>query len=265
MERPSPAISSPLRFASREGGGSSSGRGRGAAKFYRSVERKSARLKIARAFAESAAGIASPVELHQGRNVPMAPASSRGWDFSSRELDGAVATFQRGELLSKHQMAVLRAAADPLFFAKEFKRAPKLSTFNFGPPSKRNSVGWEAFTCADATGRMTMREHTKELPRVSAKGDILGAYRTPPQQKRSSGSIGAGGGGSGGSVKLRPSASGPSTRMGVAIPEQSADAACRKCISVQTWSSLGFWLRAAVRTHGREVCAASLWRSCASL
>lgn len=211
-----------------------------------------------------------PLELHppsrEGRNVPMAPpASSRGWDFSSRELDGAVATFQRGELLSKHQMAVLRAAADPLFFAKEFKRAPKLSTFNFGPPSKRNSVGWEAFTCADATGRMTMREHTKELPRVSAKGDILEAYRTPPQQKRSSGSIGAGGGGSGGSVKLRPSASGPSTRMGVAIPEQSADAACRKCISVQTWSSLGFWLRAAVRTHGREVCAASLWRSCASL
>ena len=162
----------------------------------------------------------------------MAPASraARGWDFSSRELDRAVAKFQRGELLSKKQMAVLRAAADPLFFAKEFKRAPKLSTFNFEPPSKRNSAGWEAFTCADATGRMTMREHTKELPRVSAKGDILGAYRTSPQEKRSSGSIGApGGGGSGGSVKLRPSASGPSTRMGVAVPEQSADAACRKC------------------------------------
>ena len=175
--------------------------------------------------------------------------ASRGWVFSNRELDKAVAAFQRGELLSKAQMAMLRAAADPLFFAKEFKRAPKLS--NFEPPSKRNSVGWEAFTCADETGRVTMREHTTELPRVNIKGDLLGAYRTAPEQKRSGGSSGAGGSGSGGRDKLRPSASGPPTRMGVTVPEDAADAACRKCSLrldlVQPW--LCSWLRAAVRTQ----------------
>ena len=163
--------------------------------------------------------------------------ASRGWVFSNRELDKAVAAFQRGELLSKAQMAMLRAAADPLFFAKEFKRAPKLS--NFEPPSKRNSVGWEAFTCADETGRVTMREHTTELPRVNIKGDLLGAYRTAPEQKRSGGSSGAGGSGSGGKDKLRPSASGPPTRMGVTVPEDAADAACRKCSLRLDWSSLG--------------------------
>ena len=145
-----------------------------------------------------------------------------GWDFSNRELDKAVATFERGELLSMAQMAMLRAAADPLFFSKEFKRAPKLSNFNFAPPSKRNSIGWEAFTCADETGRVTMREHTTELPRVTIKGDILGAYRAAPEQKRSGGGRGAGGSGSGGSDKLRPSASGPPTRTGVTIPEDAA-------------------------------------------
>ena len=162
--------------------------------------------------------------------------ASRAWVFSNRELDKAVAKFQRGELLSKAQMAMLRAAADPLFFDKEFKRAPKLT--NFAPPSKRNSTGWEAFTCADETGRVVMREHTTELPRVTIKGDILGAYRTAPEQKRSGGSKGAGGSGSGGSGKLRPSASGPPTRTGVAVSEDAADAACRKR-SLQTWSSLG--------------------------
>eukprot|EP00964_Phaeocystis_antarctica_P078233 scaffold48652_cov62-Phaeocystis_antarctica.AAC.1 len=118
--------------------------------------------------------------------------ASRAWVFSNRELDKAVAKFQRGELLSKAQMAMLRAAADPLFFDKEFKRAPKLT--NFAPPSKRNSTGWEAFTCADETGRVVMREHTTELPRVTIKGDILG-----------------------------PSASGPPTRTGVTISEDAAD------------------------------------------
>ena len=79
------------------------------------------------------------------------------------------------------------------------------------------------------------------------KGRIVYSNAQPPSSAEDSD-------GSGGSVKLRPSASGPSTRMGVAIPEQSADAACRKCIFVQTWSRLGSWLRAAVRTHeGRSV------------
>ena len=180
--------------------------------------------------------------------------ASRGWVFSNRELDKAVATFQRGELLSKAQMAMLRAAADPLFFANEFRRAPKLN-YNFEPPSKRNSVGWEAFTCADETGRVTMREHTTGLPRVSIKGDILGAYRTAPEQKRSGGSSGAGGSGSGGRDKLRPSASGPPTRMGVTVPDDAADAACRKC-SLR-FPALALLLASGCCAHSRrDVCAA---------
>ena len=62
--------------------------------------------------------------------------SARSWVFKQGELDKAVAAHQSDKILTKAQMALLRAAADPLFFAQEFKRETGTEAEQLRPTAK---------------------------------------------------------------------------------------------------------------------------------